>query len=187
MSVEFKPDETLAASAVAAAALASIEATAAQSVADEALLFTRAVRIPVTDQTAGGGTVIQWENNTGAPVAISQVVGITGDDEVSLANAAVGSIVGPAMGITLAEIADGATGNILMSGTYRDDTAFAALASGDKLYLDEVAGAIVNEANVPDTIGDVQQRVGQCIHANKGGDGVYVIFFCPSLFEVVKS
>ena len=173
--------DAIADGAVTDAATADGKAVAAQGDADDALVFTRINPLP-DNESSGGGAVIEWTNNTGVAVAITKLVAISGSGEISLANAAVGSLVGPAMGITTEAIADGATGKVLMWGIYRDDAAFAGFTAGDKLYLDEVAGGIVNEANVPDTAGDVQQRVGICTNSS---DGNYIIYFWPALLEVV--
>jgi len=173
--------------AVTDASTADGKAVAAQATADDALLFTRVEPLPAADQTSGGGTVIEWTNNTGSSILISKMVAISGSDSISMANANLGALVGPALGITLEAIADGATGSVLMSGIYRDDTAFAGLAAGDKLYLDETDGGIVNEANVPGDVGDVQQRVGVCTHANAAADGKYVIYLWPAILEIVKT
>lgn len=109
---------------------------------------------PASD-TTGYGIVIGFDS--AGSVSAGDAVYINSSGKVAQANAQVGSVTDPAIGIaTNAGGSDGDDVYVLTHGIWRMDA--EGLTAGDPVYVGESAGALT--ATVPSTDGDYVQRIG---------------------------
>lgn len=109
---------------------------------------------PNTNQT-GYGVVIGFDS--AGSVSLGDAVYINSSGKVAQANAQVGSVTDPVIGIaTNAGGSDGDDVYVLTHGIWRMDA--EAFTAGDPVYLGESAGALT--ATAPSTDGDYVQRIG---------------------------
>ena len=114
---------------------------------------------PNTNQT-GYGIVIGFDS--AGSVSLGDAVFINTSGKVAQANAVVGSVTNPAIGIALnAGGSDGDDVYVLTHGVWRNDSEDFSSAVGAPVYLGETAGAITKTA--PTTDGDYVQRLGIAI------------------------
>jgi len=114
---------------------------------------------PAANQT-GYGIVIGFDS--AGSVALGDAVFINTSGKVAQANAVVGSVTNPAIGIALnAGGSDGDDVYVLTHGVWRNDSEDFSSAVGAPVYLGETAGAITKTA--PTTDGDYVQRLGIAI------------------------
>ena len=105
--------------------------------------------------TTGYGVVIGFDS--AGSVSAGDAVYINGSGKVAQANAQVGSVTDPAIGIaTNAGASDGDDVYVLTHGIWRMDA--EAFTAGDPVYVGESAGALTPTA--PSTDGDYVQRIG---------------------------
>lgn len=109
---------------------------------------------PATDST-GYGVVIGFDS--AGSVSAGDAVYINSSGKVARANAQVGSVTDPVIGIaTNAGASDGDDVYVLTHGIWRMDA--ETFTAGDPVYLGETAGALT--ATAPSTDGDYVQRIG---------------------------
>jgi hypothetical protein len=109
---------------------------------------------PATDST-GYGVVIGFDS--AGSVSAGDAVYINSSGKVAQANAQVGSVTDPVIGIaTNAGASDGDDVYVLTHGIWRMDA--ETFTAGDPVYLGETAGALT--ATAPSTDGDYVQRIG---------------------------
>jgi hypothetical protein len=109
---------------------------------------------PATDST-GYGVVIGFDS--AGSVSAGDAVYINSSGKVAQANAQVGSVTDPVIGIaTNAGASDGDDVYVLTHGIWRMDA--ETFTAGDPVYLGETAGALT--ATAPSTDGDYAQRIG---------------------------
>ena len=109
---------------------------------------------PASD-TTGYGIVIGFDS--AGSVSAGDAVYINSSGKVAQANAQVGSVTDPAIGIaTNAGGSDGDDVYVLTHGIWRMDA--EGFTAGDPVYVGESAGALT--ATVPSTDGDYVQRIG---------------------------
>ena len=105
--------------------------------------------------TTGYGIVIGFDS--AGSVSAGDAVYINSSGKVAQANAQVGSVTDPAIGIaTNAGASDGDDVYVLTHGIWRMDA--EAFTAGDPVYVGESAGALTPTA--PSTDGDYVQRIG---------------------------
>lgn len=109
---------------------------------------------PATNST-GYGVVIGFDS--AGSVSAGDAVYINSSGKVARANAQVGSVTDPVIGIaTNAGASDGDDVYVLTHGIWRMDA--ETFTAGDPVYLGETAGALT--ATAPSTDGDYLQRIG---------------------------
>ena len=114
---------------------------------------------PAANQT-GYGIVIGFDS--AGSVSLGDAVFINTSGKVAQANAVVGSVTNPAIGIALnAGGSDGDDVYVLTHGVWRNDSEDFSSAVGAPVYLGETAGAITKTA--PSDDGDYVQRLGIAI------------------------
>lgn len=109
-------------------------------------------------------------NNTGSTITKGSAVYISGSDEITLADANASSTM-PCAGLADADIADGASGTVRVSGLLENvDT--SAFTVGDALYVSGTAGALTETA--PTGATDVIQVVGYVVTVNASTGSILV-------------
>ena len=127
-----------------------------------------------TDNNYSGITAT-FSNATGSTIAKGKAVYISGDNQIALARANADSTM-PAIGITIADIANSGTGKVLLSGFIHDADILDCTIGGEMYVSEDTAGALTK--TLPASSGDRVQVVGVGLHADK-------MFFNPS-YDIVE-
>ena len=121
------------------------------------------------------GITATFSNATGSTISKGKAVYISGDNQIALARANADSTM-PAIGIAIADIANSATGKVLLSGFIHDADILDCTIGGEMYVSEDTAGVLTK--TLPASSGDRVQVVGVGLHADK-------MFFNPS-YDIVE-